>query len=78
MGRYYPGYAAALAKVEAQSLEDDLRLIDNLFGRGRLKYGDGPEAVKDEALRQVEIEWRDMSAEEWPGKPVWDRTPGEP
>lgn len=41
-----------------QSLEDDLELIDTLFGRDNLRYGDSPEAVKREALRQLEREWR--------------------
>lgn len=78
MALYYPGYVAARAAVEAQGVDEDLRLIDNLFGRDRLRYGDGPEAVKAEALRQLEIEWRDMQAVNHAGCRVWDATPGEP
>lgn len=56
--KHWPEYPAAREKVQDQSLEDDLRLIDDLFGRDNLKYGDGPEEVKAEALRQLEIEFR--------------------
>lgn len=57
--RYFPGYADAKQRVQAQSLEDDLTLIDDLLGRDNLNYGDGPAEVKAEALRQLEIEYRD-------------------
>lgn len=56
--KHHPGYAEAREQVRKQSLEDDLRLIDNLYGRDNLRYGDGPEEVKAEALRQVEREYR--------------------
>lgn len=62
--KHHPGYAEARAAVQAQSLEDDLALIDNLFGRDNLRYGDGPEEVKAEALRQVEREYR-SERNEW-------------
>lgn len=55
---HYSGYTEARFKVLDQSLEKDLELIDNLFGRDRLKYDDTPQDVKNEALRQLEIEWR--------------------
>ena len=57
--RHYEGYGDERRKVEAQSIDDDLRLIDALYGRDNLHYGDGPREVKAEALRQLEIEWRD-------------------
>lgn len=56
--RHWPGYAEAKQRVQQQSLQDDLKLLDDLFGRDNLKYGDGPEAVKAEALRQLEVEFR--------------------
>jgi hypothetical protein len=56
--KHYPGYLEARSKVRAQSLEADLRLIDDLQGRANLRYGDNPEDVKAEALRQLEIDWR--------------------
>jgi hypothetical protein len=56
--KHHPGYAEARARVQAQTLDEDLRLIDALFGRDGLRYGDGPEAVKAEALRQLEIDFR--------------------
>lgn len=55
---HHCGYGEARRKVEEQSLEDDLGLIDSLFGRDNLSYGDGPAEVKAEALRQLEVEWR--------------------
>lgn len=56
--KHYPGYSEARQKVMAQSLEDDLKIIDDLFGRNELHYGATPQDVKNEALRQLEIEWR--------------------
>lgn len=55
---HYDGYREARQNVMNQSLEDDLSLLDALFGRDELSYGATPEEVKEEALRQCEIEWR--------------------
>ena len=51
----YPTYAEARAKVECQTIEEDLDTIDTLFGRSNLCYGATHEDVKAEALRQVKI-----------------------
>ena len=56
--KHYQGYWEARKRIANQTLEEDLDLIDNLFGRGTLCYGATPEQVKAEALRQLEIEWR--------------------
>jgi hypothetical protein len=56
--RHYPGYTEAINQVRQQSLQADLSLIDNLFGRENLTYGATDVEVKAEALRQLEIEWR--------------------
>lgn len=56
--KHHPGYAEAMERVRGQTLDEDLRLIDALFGRDGLRYGDGPEAVKAECLRQLEIDFR--------------------
>ena len=61
--KHYQGYWEARKKIANQSLEEDLDLIDNLFGREMLHYGATPEQVKAEALRQLEIEWRIPKAE---------------
>lgn len=58
MARHHPEYWKAVADVEVESLEEDLALIDDLFGRDKLRYGATPAEVKAEALRQLEIEWR--------------------
>jgi hypothetical protein len=49
---HWPEYTASRQRVLVQSHADDL------FGRGELKYGDGPAEVKADALRQLEIEHR--------------------
>ena len=56
--KHWPEYPAARERVQAQPLEADLALIDNLFGREKLAYGATPADVKAEALRQLEIEFR--------------------
>jgi len=55
---HHNGYYAAMQKVQDQSLDDDLALLDALYGRDNLSYGAVPDEVKAEALRQLEIEWR--------------------
>lgn len=57
--KHFAGYAQARQEVLAQSLAEDLQLIDGLYGRDNLRYGDDDRAVKAEALRQLEIAWRD-------------------
>lgn len=57
--KYFSGYREAKQRAEAQSMEDDLALIDALYGRDNLKFGDDAAAVKQEALRQLEIEYRE-------------------
>jgi hypothetical protein len=55
---YYEGYQESRLKVLQQTIEEDLLLIDSLFGRENLIYGMTDVEVKQEALRQHEIEWR--------------------
>lgn len=62
--KYYSGYNEARRKVESQCMDDDLSLIDDLFGREKLNFGDGPDEVKAEALRQLEIEFRECVNED--------------
>lgn len=56
--KYFPGFLDAWKAVLDQPLEADLGLIDSLFGRDELSHESTPEEVKEEALRQLEIEWR--------------------
>lgn len=56
--KHYPGYAEARERVKKQTLEQDLETIDSLYGREHLNYGDTPEDVKAEVLRQLEISFR--------------------
>lgn len=56
--KHYSGYSEAREKVRRQTLEEDLELLDSLFGRSNLQYGATPEAVKEETFRQLEVEWR--------------------
>jgi hypothetical protein len=55
---HYRGYAKARAKVQLQTLTQDLETIDTLYGRDALRYGATPEEVKAEALRQIEMDFR--------------------
>lgn len=57
--KYYEGYREAQQQVEQNSMEDNLQIIDSLFGRDELKFGDGEYEVKQETLRQLEIEYRE-------------------
>lgn len=59
--RYHPGYLEAIERVKKQTLEQDLKVLDDLYGRDNLRYGMTPEEVKEEALRQLELEFRDTS-----------------
>jgi hypothetical protein len=56
--KHYQEYNEARDKVLTQSLEEDLKVLDDLFGRDNLRYGASEEEVKREALRQIEIEFR--------------------
>lgn len=62
--KYYSGYSEARQKVENQSMDENLELIDALFGRDNLSFGDGEQEVKTEALRQLEIEFRECVNED--------------
>lgn len=55
---HHKGYLEAYEKVLAQDLAADLKLIDDLYGRDELSYGASDEEVKEEALRQLEREYR--------------------
>lgn len=56
--KHHEGYAEARAKIQSQTLDADLHTLDTLYGRDKLRYGASPEEVKEEALRQVEMDWR--------------------
>jgi hypothetical protein len=55
---HFPEYYAAHQRVLRQSLEADLKLLDDLYGRDRLCDPADAALVKGEALRQLEIEFR--------------------
>lgn len=55
---HHKGYLEAYKNVLAQDLAADLKLIDDLYGRDELSYGASDEEVKEEALRQLEREYR--------------------
>ena len=66
MPRYFPGMNEALEQVRRMDLAGLLRQIDSLYGRDNLKYGDGIEEVREEALRQTERDFTDHSYRGWP------------
>lgn len=59
MTRHYNerAYQEARAAVLRYDLPELLRLLDDLYGRENLRYGDDTEAVRAEALRQLDREW---------------------
>lgn len=71
MPLYYPGYSEAKASVATMSLEQLLNLIDDLYGRDNLKFGDTVEDVRAEAYRQIEREFTDTSSKEYKDRDYW-------
>lgn len=55
--KYYEGLAEARVQCEYGTLEENLNLIDTLYGREELQYGDSSERVKEVALSQLEREF---------------------
>ncbi|HPG02454.1 MAG TPA: hypothetical protein P5256_01560 [Beijerinckiaceae bacterium] len=58
MRQYRPGYCDVLEAIATNSLAQNLRLIDDLDGRRQLSSPHDEEAVRQEASRQVEREFR--------------------
>lgn len=63
---YYEGYSEARENVRKQSLQEDLRTLDSLYGRENLRYGATPEDVKEEAMRQLQKEFTKPAEAVWP------------
>ena len=57
---YHEGMSDALARLENMSETSLLSLMDALYGRGDLKYGDGRAELLAEAQRQVRREFTNM------------------
>ena len=55
--KYHPGLNEAIASLDKMPEKEILDLLDSLFGRDRLKYGDGIEELHEEARRQLRIEF---------------------
>ncbi|MCE7937886.1 MAG: hypothetical protein DYG90_04665 [Chloroflexi bacterium CFX6] len=60
--QYYPGYDDALYIAAHQSTEDDLAVLDTLFGRENLPANATPRDIKAEVFRQLAEEW---TTQEW-------------
>lgn len=65
MGLYHEGYSDALRRVDDMTEAECLDVLDNLFGRDNLKYGDGIEELKAETRRQLEREFRNDADPNW-------------
>ena len=65
MSYYYPGYAEAMEKVRQMDRDQLLRQIDSLYGRDNLKFGDGIDEIREEALRQTREEFTDKHSDEY-------------
>ena len=63
MSKYYPGYLDAVADVQKADQDTLLRLLDDLYGRDNLRFGDGLEQIRTEALRQLSEEWKDKTGD---------------
>lgn len=62
---YYSGYSEARQQIACMDLDELLAYLDTLYGRENLKYGDGVEAVRTEALEQCRREFTDTSSREY-------------
>lgn len=57
MSYYRPGYCDALEAIATNTLAQNLRLLDDLDGRGKMQPPYDEEAVRNEARRQIESEF---------------------
>lgn len=71
MALYYSGYEEARRQVDTATPEELLGTLDALQGRHNLKYGDGIEAVREEARRQLRVEFTDTSSKEYEQGTFW-------
>jgi hypothetical protein len=67
MTRYYAGLNEALAPIDSMDEAGCLHIIDSLFGRDRLKYGDGIDELREEVRRQIREDFTDRSDPSWDG-----------
>jgi hypothetical protein len=58
---YDDAVEASLQRVNDQSIEDDLKTIDSLYGRSKLGYFATRERIKNEALAQTSLYWELLS-----------------
>jgi len=59
MANYLSGYDEAQETVKKANLQELLSIIDSIYGRGNLRYGDSIKEVRIEALAQIEAKFRD-------------------
>lgn len=62
--KYFAGFREKVQQVKKQSLKDDLAILDDLYGRKNLQFDSTDSDVKKEALRQLEIEYRQCENEQ--------------
>lgn len=65
MALYYEGYREAADAANEMDLEGLLSVLDTLYGRDNLSYGDEIEEVRAEALRQIKKNFTDTSSSEY-------------
>jgi hypothetical protein len=65
MGLYHQGYSEAMAKVDAMTESECLAILDALFGRNNLEYGDGIEELRAEVRRQYTREFQNRDDPGW-------------
>lgn len=53
MTRYYSGLNRALTNADSMDVKECLSLLDSLYGRAALKYGDGINELREELKKQL-------------------------
>jgi hypothetical protein len=56
-----PGANDAAERIKQMTEQQLLDVIDSLFGRKHLKFGDGLEEIRAEAIRQSYADFEDLS-----------------
>lgn len=73
---YCEEYRHALKIIKQQTLAQDLVTLEALYGFGNLNYGDPPEKVKAEAIRQLRREFEKRQTLDSPLATHWAQSLG--
>jgi hypothetical protein len=65
MALYHSGYSEAREEIAKMNEQELLAYIDMLYGRDNLQFGDGVEAIRQEAFEQCRREFTNTSSREY-------------